>query len=230
MDQHRPPSGIGPLDIAVAEGLLAFSAAAQTQHPRLASLLTAAAALDPSDQLIGEEAALAAFRAELTDRPDGRSPTKATSPSPKARLLAIALAGGLSVGGSVAAAAAGSLPDSAQQIAKDVLSQLGVDVPAPDKVGVGSTVGHEGGAGDDRPSTSQDPGHGEEVSEVARTTTETGVDKGALISDVASDGQSKAGEHAPPVTPTIPPTPDTPAAEQSDGASTAGADNANRLP
>lgn len=229
MDQHRPPSGIGPLDIAVAEGLLAFAGTAQNQHPRLASLLTAAAALVPGDRLIGEEAALAAFRAELTDRPDGQPPTRAASSSTKARLLAIALAGGL-VGGGVAAAAAGSLPDPAQQLAKDVLNQLGVDVPAPDEAGVGSTVGHEGGAGDDPPSTSQDPGHGEEVSQLARTTTETGVDKGALISDVASDGQSKAGEHAPPVMPTIPPMPDTPAAEQSDAASTARADNANRRP
>ncbi len=229
MDQHRRPSRIGPLDIAVAEGLLAFTATAQAKHPRLASLLAAAAAPVPGDRLIGEETALAAFRAELTNQ-SGRPSTRAASSYPKARLLAIALAGGLTVGGGVAAAAAGSLPDSAQQIARDVLSQLGVDVPAPDEAGVGSTVGHEGGAGDDAPSTSQDPGHGEEVSEVARTTTETGVDKGALISDVASSGKSKAGEHAPPVMPTVPPMPDTPAAEQSDGASTAGADNTNRHP
>jgi hypothetical protein len=78
--------------------------------------------------------------------------------------------------GSTGLAAAGVLPDAAQDAFSNVLDRVGISVPASG----------------DHPASS-----GEEISEIATTTDSTGVDKGAEISSVASGGVSQAGEHGP---------------------------------
>ena len=81
--------------------------------------------------------------------------------------------------GSTGLAAAGVLPDAAQDAFSDVLEKVGVTVPS----------------GSDHPASS-----GEELSVVATTTDATGGDKGAGISSVASGGKSQAGQHGAPAT------------------------------
>ena len=76
--------------------------------------------------------------------------------------------------GSTGLAAAGALPDAAQDAFSRVLNTVGITVPA---------------SGDHRASS------GEEISEIATTTEVTGVDKGAEISSAASGGRSQAGQH-----------------------------------
>ena len=80
--------------------------------------------------------------------------------------------------GSTGLAAAGVLPDAAQDAFSHVLDRVGITVPA----------------GTDHPASS-----GEELSGIATTTDVTGVDKGAEISSVASGGKSQAGQHGTPV-------------------------------
>jgi hypothetical protein len=80
--------------------------------------------------------------------------------------------------GSTGLAAAGVLPDAAQDAFSHVLAKVGITVPA----------------GTDHPASS-----GEELSGIATTTDATGVDKGAEISSVASGGKSRAGQHGSPV-------------------------------
>lgn len=118
-------------------------------------------------------------------------------------------------------AVAGELPGTAQSTAADVLSKLGVTVPGaspragthPDVRGR-STAAHPPSPsdaprsgeenGDDpasKPATGSDgqAGHGSStgkgaaVSQLARTTSLTGRDKGAAISALASGGKSHAG-------------------------------------
>ena len=76
--------------------------------------------------------------------------------------------------GSTGLAAAGVLPDVAQEAFSKVLDRVGITVPA----------------GGDHPASS-----GEEISDIATTTDATGVDKGAEISSAASGGMSQAGQH-----------------------------------
>lgn len=70
-------------------------------------------------------------------------------------------------------AAAGVLPNAAQDMVSDVLGRVGISVPASE-----------------HPTSS-----GEQISEIATTTSSTGVGKGAEISSTASGGMSQAGEH-----------------------------------
>lgn len=75
--------------------------------------------------------------------------------------------------GSTGLAAAGVLPDAAQDAFSHVLDKVGITVPT----------------GADHPASS-----GEELSGIATTTNATGVDKGAENSSVASGGKSRAGQ------------------------------------
>jgi hypothetical protein len=81
--------------------------------------------------------------------------------------------------GSTGLAAAGVLPDAAQDAFSKVLNKVGITVPP----------------GSDHPASS-----GEELSGVATATDATGVGKGAGKSSVASGGKSQAGQHGAPVT------------------------------
>jgi hypothetical protein len=112
----------------------------------------------------------------------------------------LAIAGFLALGATSAAAAAGSLPNAAQNGLSKAASHVGITLPAshdnhPTK------DSHPGGA----PETTTTPSiaadattptsvanHGSDVSNVARTTDATGRDKGAAVSAVAK------GDHRRP--------------------------------
>jgi hypothetical protein len=82
-------------------------------------------------------------------------------------------------------AAAGVLPDTAQDMVSNVLDRVGISVPTGD---------HPASSGEpsEHPASS-----GEQISEIAMTTDSAGVGKGADISSIASRGMSQAGEHGP---------------------------------
>ncbi len=101
----------------------------------------------------------------------GRSRTM-RSWSRRVKIGGLVLVGALA--GSTGLAAAGVLPDAAQDAFSDVLERVGITVPASE----------------DHPAST-----GEEISEIATTTESTGVEKGAEISSVASGGMSQAGQH-----------------------------------
>jgi hypothetical protein len=90
--------------------------------------------------------------------------------------------------GSTGLAAAGVLPDAAQDAFSNVLDTVGITVPA------GSD---HPPAGSDHPKASSDhpAASGDEISEIATTTVARGVDKGAEVSSEASGGMSQAGQH-----------------------------------
>jgi hypothetical protein len=147
------------------------------------------------------------------------------------------------VGGGYAVAATGSLPGTAQQTAKDALAQVGVTVPGPADQAAEVTAARGGQpaptATASAAPTTEASAHGQAVSELATTTELEGVDKGAAISALASDGRSKAGARP---TPTATATAQTTTAEGADetavdgrekgdeasgGAASAGAGNAD---
>jgi hypothetical protein len=107
-----------------------------------------------------------------------------------AALVAAALACSASL------ASAGALPGAAQDVASSMLAKVGISVPGPndnagthpDERGTSSTITHA--------TPDSTAGKGAEISELARTTELTGVDKGAAISAAASDGKSHAGQHS----------------------------------
>jgi hypothetical protein len=99
----------------------------------------------------------------------------------------------LTIGATAGLAVAGSLPDAAQGIASNMLEKVGVSVPDPNE-NAGDHPNVRGGS-TDVPAQPSSSGKGAEVSELATTTPLTGVEKGAAISDLASDGKSHAGEH-----------------------------------
>jgi hypothetical protein len=89
--------------------------------------------------------------------------------------------------GSTGLAAAGVLPDAAQDAFSNVFDTVGITVPASGNHP--ATGDHQAGSGN-HPASS-----GEEISEIATTTDATGRDKGAQISSTASGGMSHAGQH-----------------------------------
>lgn len=161
-------------------------------EPRLVSLLEALTAPSGPDPLPGERQALTTYRASVLAhrRPPHRNPLRRPRMlvhTAASKLTAAAMAGGLVLTGT-AAVASGSLPSEAQQAVSDVFSRVGIEVPGPDE----HAGSHPEGRGDGERNAG---GKGSEVSDLATTTDETGRDKGAQISDLASDGQSQAGEH-----------------------------------
>jgi hypothetical protein len=89
------------------------------------------------------------------------------------------IAGGLVLVGG--AAAAGALPGVASPVAGDHLSSHNVTVPDPDE------------HASDGLGTASSAGKGADVSAAAQSTDTTGVEKGADVSTLASEGQSQAG-------------------------------------
>ncbi len=121
----------------------------------------------------------------------------------RAKIASLVVVGTL--GGTTGLAFAGALPDAAQDVASAVLAKVGITVP-----GANPQAGsHPDGRQSESPvpaTASQSPGirgnapgqtvtKGSEISDLARTTTATGVNKGATISTAASDGKSRAGDH-----------------------------------
>jgi hypothetical protein len=148
-------------------------------YAEVARLLRAAGAPPTATELVREEqvvaAAARAVRPKLTTTPaTGRSHVRS-------RLFRVKVAGLIAIGtvlGTGSLAAAGALPDAAQNAASDVLSSIGISVPAADQ----------------QPATDEHPAStGTEISKTATTTGATGVDKGAEISSIASGGMSQAG-------------------------------------
>jgi hypothetical protein len=91
---------------------------------------------------------------------------------------AAAIVGVLALSATGAAAASGSLPDAAQDGLSKAASHVGVDLPRS---------GDGGG----------DHGKGSVISEKAKSDDTSGIDKGADVSNTASDGKSHAGEDHP---------------------------------
>ena len=104
---------------------------------------------------------------------------------------ALATLGVLALGSVSAAAAAGSLPDAAQDGLANAASHVGVTLPASHDAH--PTKDSHPGKPDATPATpTTGANHGAEVSETAHTTDATGRDKGAAISTVAR------GDHGGP--------------------------------
>jgi hypothetical protein len=114
----------------------------------------------------------------------------------------LAIAGFLALGATSAAAAAGSLPDAAQNGLSKAASHVGITLPASND-NHPTKDSHPGNGKPD--TTSTDPttadapttptsvtNHGSDVSDVARNTDATGRDKGAAVSAVAK------GDHGQP--------------------------------
>ncbi|MEO5678547.1 MAG: hypothetical protein ABIS47_02655 [Acidimicrobiales bacterium] len=185
--------------------------------PELAPLL--AAATDPAfpAELTGEQAAVAAFSATAA-RPV--TPITGATRPPRRRLAgkaaALAAVGAFSLAGATAAAATGSLPDSAQDVAHETLTKVGVDVPQGHGKGLATAPGQlkkdpaapakvrgpkppKPAHAEDEPKT-EDPaskGQGGTISSIARDPSLTGAEKGAAVSDAASGGKSHAGDEHP---------------------------------
>ena len=146
-------------------------------YAEVARLVRAAGAPATAGELAREGEAVADAATALSASPSGSVPrtprrSKMRSKLYRAKVAGLVVAGTLA--GTTGLAAAGALPDPAQDVASDVLARVGITVPA----------------GDDEPASS--------ASRVARIATGTeliGVDKGARISTAASDGMSQAGDH-----------------------------------
>jgi len=156
---------------------------APPSYAEVARLLRAAGAPPTPAELMAEEQAVAAA-ARVVSRTTPHSPVPATRRSSvRSRFFRVKIAGLVVAGtvlGTSGLAAAGVLPDAAQNAASSVLSSIGISVPAADK--------HPASTGTD-------------ISGIATTTDATGVDKGAEISSTASGGMSQAGVNgAAPVT------------------------------
>lgn len=129
-----------------------------------------------------------------------------------AKLTAVTALSAVSIlGGSLAAASTGALPGAAQQTARDALARVGVTVPGPADHGAeaSATRGKSAeakaaaaarkaeatvAASPEVTATTAPNAHGKAVSELARTTTLTGAEKGAAVCTLASGGKCKAGE------------------------------------
>jgi hypothetical protein len=159
---------------------------------RLVLLLEAAAAPTEPGPLPGEAEALAAFRAS---QPTPRRSSMLSSLISAKAGLAAALGTGVLLTGGVGMAAAGALPDGAQDTASEMLAKVGVTIPAATEAaadaGKPESPGDEASADREMPDASK---KGQAVSELARNTDLTGADKGAAVSDFASEGKSRAGE------------------------------------
>lgn len=181
---------------------------------QVTSLLQAAAAPTEPGPLPGEEEALAAFRASQTSP---RRPTVMSHRTTARSALAAAVGAGVLFTGGIAAAATGTLPGAAQDTARDMLGVVGVEVPGPAEQSAGH-ADQRGASGDapaedsletgetttddDTPdagestdaTTGHDQGRGDEVSTLARSEELSGREKGAAVSELASQGKSQAGD------------------------------------
>jgi hypothetical protein len=148
-------------------------------------LVAAARRSDPAD--LGHEAEhvaaarmLVTQRSPASDRSVGRS--KAMHPK-RYRLKVVGILVFGTLLGTSGLAAAGVLPDTAQDTLSNALDRVGISIPTADHPASPVPTG-------DHPASS-----GEQISEIATTTNSTGVGKGAEISSIASGGMSQAGEH-----------------------------------
>jgi hypothetical protein len=145
-------------------------------YSEVAHLLKAAAA--PAEEELAHETEHVAMAIALLREPShaaassGRRPQRTPSRPHRVKVGALVMLGALV--GSTGLAVAGVLPDAAQDAFSAVLERVGISVPA---------------SGDQPAST------GEEIAETATNTPNTGVDKGATVSSVATGGTSQASQH-----------------------------------
>lgn len=190
---------------------------------RVSALLSAAAAPSEPGPLPGEGAALAVYRASLT--PTRRRSMISSLLSARTGLVAAVGAGVLLTGGVTTAAAGGlpgAAQDTASEMLAKVGIQVPGAAVASN--GNADTRGNSDTALADEPTDSADDdvaatddgddaaatvevevedadgastgsGKGELISGIATETDAEGAEKGALISKVASDGKSQAGDH-----------------------------------
>jgi len=159
---------------------------------RVTSLLEAASAPTEPGPVLGELEALAAFRASHSPA-SRKSSVSALRTSAKVTVGA-ALGALLLTGGVGAAVASGSLPGAAQDTASELLSKVGVSVPAArDRPEQHDDTQDDSGEAEAPAGTSRD-GLGEEISGRARDTGDSGAEKGAALSELASEGRRRAGE------------------------------------
>jgi hypothetical protein len=153
----------------------------------LHSLLSSLSSEATEDELaLGRQAATRAAHAARANRE--RSRHKMIGKLLGAKVVLTGVTGGMVLTGGVAAAATGALPPSAQHVAHQVFSSLGIRVPSGQS-GQRYTQGRQ-----DSTKATTATTKGSQVSDLARSTTATGVNKGAVISTYASGGKSQAGQ------------------------------------
>jgi hypothetical protein len=187
----RPP----PLDNETADRLVSGWVAPEGAPPGYAPvvrLLGAASAEFEAEKLTHESEKIAAFALAVRSSEPANSVSLRRFSMPfvltRVRLVAAAAAAALAATASLASA--GSLPGAAQEIASEMLAKVGVSVPGPNDHAGTHPDGRGSGA-----APNADEGKGSEISELARTTDATGVEKGAVISTAASEGKSQAGQN-----------------------------------
>jgi hypothetical protein len=155
-------------------------------YAEVAQVLAAAIApANPAD-LTHEAEHVAAARMLVTQRSpaSGRSHGRSKQMRPNGyRLKVVGLVALGTLLGTSGLAAAGVLPDTAQDVLSNVLDRVGISVPTGDDPATSAPTG-------DHPASS-----GQHISEIATTTDSTGVAKGTEVSSIASGGMSQAGQH-----------------------------------
>jgi hypothetical protein len=194
-----------PLDIDTADRLLSGSVLAEDAPPgyaEVAKLLAAASAGPVADEPLRDTQAVAVLAAAVCSSRTETTPSPRRSYVHRLKLATAVVVAGLAC--TTGLAFADGLPGAAQDVASAMLAKVGITVPGPDE-SAGTHPNVRGKSSPDVsadiPSTSSETasnggsGKGQEISELARTTELTGVDKGAAISTLASDGKSQAGQH-----------------------------------
>src|SRR6266536_2984794 len=208
-----------PLDRDTLDRLLVGAIAPEDAPPgyaEIARTLRSAAAAPTPEELAGEREAVATVAAAVRSHPVPsvrRSARRSSVHSVlrKAKVAVLVLSGAFVA--MTGLAAAGTLPGAAQDVAHDMLAQVGISVPGanshagahPDTRGSSSSTTGSGISGVDKGALisniasggasqagaqgASDSAKGSVISDIARTTTATGVDKGAEISAAASEGK-----------------------------------------
>jgi hypothetical protein len=148
-------------------------------YGQIAGILRAATAGATPEELAGERGAVAMIAAAARSHPlpPARSTQRRSRMHPvrrKVGIAALVLSGAF--GATTGLAAAGTLPGAAQAVAHDVLAKIGISVP-------------------DTNQSQPDTTKGSQISDIARNTSATGVDKGAEVSTAASNGKGSAGQN-----------------------------------
>lgn len=165
-------------------------------YAEVARIFAALAVRSDSADLSHEAEHVAAAQVLITPhspapgRSDGRS-KKMRSKGHRLKVAGLVALGTLV--GTSGLAAAGVLPDSAQNAVSDVLDRVGISVPANEDP-ASSREPREHPASSAK-SVDDPASSGDAISEIATTTSSTGIDKGAEIATTASGGVSKAGQH-----------------------------------
>jgi len=222
-----------PLDDRTVDRLLAGTATAQDAPPgyeRVAALLSAARPVPASEQLPLEAATVAMMQGAISTQVPLTSTRRKKMLGKVLTAKVAAVAGALMLTATGAAAATGSLPGAAQQVASDALSKIGISVPGhnshagehPDSRGKSADHANKGQSDDDHTTgpnehahfgqcTAQaaSAGHPNDNSAVAGATDCTNVTHPGNSSGddhgQSGDDHGSSGEHTPPSTPAGPP-------------------------